>query len=38
MSLVIRTSERFSLPLAYRWDDYGPFKQQSFQARLVLHF
>lgn len=37
-SLTLRASERFSLPLVYRWDDYGPFTQQSFQARLVLHF
>jgi hypothetical protein len=35
-TLTIRASERFSLPLTYKWDDYGPFKQQSFQARLVL--
>jgi len=38
VSLTLRAGERFSLPLAYRWDDYGPFTQQSFQARLVLHF
>ena len=38
VKLTLRASERFSVPLTYTWDDYGPFTQQIFQARLVIHF
>lgn len=36
--LTCRISERLTLPLAYTWDDFGPFAQQSLVARLVLLF
>jgi hypothetical protein len=36
--LTWRISERLTLPLAYTWDDFGPFAQQSLVARLVLLF
>jgi hypothetical protein len=38
MKVTLRASQRLSVPLAYSWDDYGPFTQQAFQARLVIHF
>lgn len=38
LKLTVRASQRFSVPLTYWWNDYGPFRQQSLQARLVLHF
>jgi hypothetical protein len=38
VKVTLRASERFSLPLTYTWDDYGPFRQQSFRAWLVIHF
>jgi hypothetical protein len=38
VKVTLRASERFSVPLAYTWDDYGPFTQQMLQARLVIHF
>jgi cellulose synthase operon protein C len=37
-ALTLRASERFSVPLTYSLDNYGPFTQQTLQARLVLHF
>jgi Cellulose synthase operon protein C C-terminus (BCSC_C) len=37
-SLTLNRGGRVSLPLAFQWDDYGPFKQHLFQARLVLLF
>jgi len=37
-TLTLRASERFSVPLAYSLDNYGPFTQQTLQARLVFHF
>ncbi len=37
-SLTLNRGGRVSLPLAFHWDDYGPFKQYLFQARLVLLF
>lgn len=36
--LTIRLTERVSLPLAYAWNDFGPFAQQSLLARLVVLF
>jgi Cellulose synthase operon protein C C-terminus (BCSC_C) len=37
-SLTLNRGGRVSLPLAFHWDDYGPFTQYLFQARLVLLF
>jgi hypothetical protein len=37
-SLTLNRGGRVSLPLAFHWDDYGPFTQHLFQARLVLLF
>jgi hypothetical protein len=37
-SLTLNRGGRVSLPLAFHWDDYGPFKQYLFQARLVVLF
>ena len=37
-SLTLNRGGRVSLPLAFRWDDYGPFTQYLFQARLVFLF
>lgn len=37
-TVTLNRQGRVSFPLSYAWDDYGPFKQQSFQARLVLLF
>ena len=37
-SVTFRFSERLSLPATYAWDDFGPFAQQSFLARLVILF
>ena len=37
-ALTLRPNERFSVPLTYSLDNYGPFTQQTLQARLVLHF
>jgi hypothetical protein len=37
-SLTLNRGGRLSLPLSFQWDDYGPFKQHLFQARLVLLF
>jgi hypothetical protein len=36
--LRVRLGDRLSLPVTYSWDDFGPFKQQSLAARLVLLF
>jgi hypothetical protein len=38
VKVTLRASPRLSVPIAYSWDDYGPFTQQSLQARLVIHF
>jgi hypothetical protein len=38
VKVTLRASDRLSVPLAYTWDDYGPFTQQMFQARVVIHF
>jgi hypothetical protein len=37
-ALTLRAGERFSVPVTYTLHNYGPFTQQSLQARLVLHF
>jgi hypothetical protein len=37
-SLTLNRGGRISLPLAFHWDDYGPFTQYLFQARLVFLF
>jgi hypothetical protein len=37
-TLTLNRGGRVSLPLAFHWDDYGPFTQHLFQARLVLLF
>ena len=37
-SLTVNRGGRVSLPLAFRWDNYGPFTQYLFQARLVFLF
>jgi cellulose synthase operon protein C len=37
-ALTLRARERFSVPLTYSLDNYGPFTQQTLQARLVLRF
>ncbi len=37
-SLTLNRGGRVSLPLAFHWDDYGPFTQYLFQARLVVLF
>lgn len=37
-SVRLRLSESLSLPVAYAWDDVGPFAQQSLVARLVMLF
>jgi hypothetical protein len=38
LSLKLRLGGRVSLPIAYVWDDYGPFAQQTLRARLVWLF
>lgn len=37
-SLTLNRAGRVSVPISYRWDDYGPFTQYLFQVRLVLLF
>ncbi len=37
-ALTLRAGGRFSVPFTYSFDNYGPFTQQTLQARLVLHF
>ncbi len=37
-ALTLRASERLSVPLTYSLDNYGPFTQQTLQARLVFRF
>ncbi len=37
-SLILNRGGRFSLPLAFHWDNYGPFTQHLFEARLVILF
>ncbi len=38
IGLRVRLGDRLSLPVTYSWDDFGPFKQQSLAARLVMGF
>jgi len=35
-AFTVKASERISVPLTYRWDDYGPFTEQSFSVRLLF--
>ena len=37
-SLTLNRAGRASVPISFRWDDYGPFTQYLFQVRLVLLF
>ena len=37
-NLVLHLHDRLSVPLTALWDDYGPFRQQSLFARLVVRF
>jgi hypothetical protein len=38
LGLRARLGGRLSLPVTYTWDDFGPFRQQSLAARLVMGF
>ena len=37
-SLIFRLSDRFSVPVTYLVDNFGPFTQQTLFARLVVRF
>jgi len=37
-SLILRLSDRFSVPVTYLVDNFGPFTQQTLFARLVVRF
>src|SRR6266540_50227 len=35
-ALTVRSGQRFSVPVTYTWDDFGPFVQQTLVARMVV--